>query len=55
MLGFTAGRLLTLLIEEGILFLFITRLEFHSILVKVCAQLIVIILNFVVSKFFVFR
>lgn len=54
-LSFTGGRLLTLLIEEGILFLFITKLGFHSLLVKICAQIIVIILNFVVSKFFVFH
>ena len=52
---FYLGRLLTLLIEEGIIFVFITLLSFDSLTVKITAQLIVIILNYIISKIFVFK
>ena len=42
------------LIEEIILLVFITWLGFNSMVVKVIAQVIVIVLNYVISKFFVF-
>jgi predicted membrane protein len=41
-------------IEEIILLVFITWLGFNSMVVKVIAQVIVIVLNYVISKFFVF-
>lgn len=52
---FFAGRFFTLLVEEGILFVFITTLHFNSILVKVFAQIIIVILNYIISKLIVFR
>ncbi|MDD7280187.1 MAG: GtrA family protein [Oscillospiraceae bacterium] len=54
-LCFCGGRIVTLLIEEAILFVFITLLAFNSIVVKVVAQIIVIILNYVISKIVVFK
>ena len=54
MLSFFGGRVVTLVIEEIILLVFITWLGFNSMVVKVIAQVIVIVLNYVISKFFVF-
>lgn len=48
--GFVGGRITTLVIEELILFIFITGLGMSSILVKIVAQVIVIALNYVISK-----
>lgn len=53
--SFFCGRLATLAIEEVILFVFITILEFNSMKVKIIAQIIVIIINYMISKLFVFR
>lgn len=55
MIAFFGGRILTLIIEEVILFVFITLLSFSSMAVKVVAQIIVILLNYVISKILVFR
>ena len=54
-LSFAAGRLLTFGVEELMLFVGVTLLAFDSILVKLIAQVMVIILNYVISKFVVFR
>lgn len=53
--GFFSGRLLTLGVEELILFVFIDRLHWSSFLVKLIAQIVVIVSNYVISKFFVFK
>ncbi len=55
LLGFYGGRLLTFGIEELLLLVFITWLQFDSMLVKIAAQIVVLILNYIVSKVFVFR
>lgn len=55
MFSFYTGRLLTLGIEEAILLIFITKLGFNSIAVKVVAQVVVIVSNYIISKCFVFR
>lgn len=54
-ISFYGGRLLTLGIEEAILLIFITGLGFNSLIVKVVAQIVVIVSNYVISKCFVFR
>ena len=41
--------------EELILFIFITNLGMNSMAVKVVAQVIVIVLNYVISKLIVFK
>ena len=53
-ISFFGGRVATLVIEELILLVFVTLLAFPSVPVKVVAQVIVIILNYVISKFIVF-
>ena len=55
MLVFYAGRVITLVIEEVILLVFITWLGFDSMVVKIVAQVIVILLNYVISKVVVFN
>lgn len=52
---FAAGRLLTLGVEELMLFVGVTLLVIDSMLVKLCAQVVVVILNYLISKFVVFR
>lgn len=53
--AFYGGRLLTLAIEEGIIFIFITLMKLPDMPVKLAAQVIVIVLNYVISKLLVFR
>ena len=55
MFGFYTGRLLTLGIEEAILLIFITKLGFDSLIVKIAAQVVVVVSNYIISKCFVFR
>lgn len=55
MLAFYSGRVITLVIEEAILLIFITWLGFNSMLIKVIAQVIVIVLNYVISKLLIFK
>lgn len=55
MASFFGGRIFTLVVEEIILGVFITWLGFNSMVVKAVAQVVVIVLNYVVSKLFVFK
>ena len=52
---FFSGRIVTLVIEEAILLVFITWLGLNSMVVKIVAQVVVIVLNYVISKVFVFN
>ena len=53
-LKFYAARLFTLLVEEVLLFIFIKLLHFDALFVKCLAQIIVVVLNYVISKLYVF-
>ena len=53
--NFFCGRVFTLGIEELIIFIFISLLGFDAFLVKTIAQVVVIVLNYFVSKCWVFR
>ena len=55
MTAFFGGRLATLFIEEGLLAVFITWLGLPALPVKIAAQVIVIVLNYVISKLWVFK
>ena len=55
LISFFGGRVLTLVIEEIILGVFITWLQFPSMIIKIIAQIVVIVLNYVISKFLVFQ
>lgn len=57
---FTAGRVITGLLEEAIIFVSITLLNpdagnLYKLIWKIAATIIVIILNYVISKLLVFR
>ena len=53
--SFTAGRLATLGLEELILWLGISVLGIGDLVVKIVAQVLVIVGNYVISKFLVFK
>ncbi|MFU0826443.1 MAG: GtrA domain-containing protein [Lachnoclostridium sp.] len=53
--SFFGGRILTLVVEEIILAVFITLLGWNSIAVKIIAQVVVIVLNYIISKLLVFK
>ena len=55
MASFFGGRVATLLVEEGILAVCITWLGLPAIPVKIAAQVIVIVLNYIISKLWVFK
>ncbi|MBQ7606602.1 MAG: GtrA family protein [Desulfovibrionaceae bacterium] len=52
---FVAARLLSVLVETAILFLFVLQLGWNEFLVKLVANAIVIILNYLASKWIIFR
>ena len=53
--SFYTGRLATLGLEELLILVFATWLGFNGLLVKLVAQVVVVILNYVISKLFVFK
>ena len=53
--SFSVGRMITLGIEEAMLYTFVVQLDLPNMPVKVCSQFIVIALNYVFSKLIVFR
>ena len=53
--SFFTARLLTLGIEELILLIFVNIFKFDAMIVKIFAQVIVILANYVLSKLFVFK
>lgn len=52
---FYGGRLATYFVEELILLVFVNLLSFNQDIVKIVAQFVILVLNYIVSKFFVFR
>ena len=54
-LSFYLSRVATFLVEEAILLVFVTWLALLAMPVKIAASVIVVILNYVLSKIFVFR
>ena len=54
-IAFFGGRVGTLLVETLILFIFVTLIGLHEMLVKLAAQFIVLVLNYVISKLFIFK
>ena len=55
LLTFYTGRLATLGLEEGILLVFVTILGWNAVLIKVAAQVLVLVGNYIISKLFIFR
>ena len=54
-ISFWGGRLFTLAVEELMIFVFITSLHYNEMLIKLIAQVVVIVLNYIISKLVVFR
>ena len=52
---FYGCRLFTLAIDEGIMILAVDRFKWNGILMKIVANIIVIILNFIFSKILIFK
>ena len=55
MTTFYTGRLLTLGLEELILLVFATILRWNAAVVKIAAQILVLIGNYIISKLLIFR
>lgn len=55
MVSFFSGRVLTLLMEEAILLVFVTWLNFPGTWVKVAAQVAVLVGNYFISKLIIFK
>lgn len=53
--SFMLGRVFSLVVEQVILIVFIEQLGMNTFIVKICANFIVIILNFFISKLFAFK
>ena len=53
--AFAGGRVLTLLLQEAIMAVFFTWLGFNEYIVKIVAAVLVVILNYFISKLLVFR
>ena len=53
--SFYSGRLLTLGVEEGLLLVFATWLSFPGTAVKIAGQIIVLVGNYAISKWLIFR
>lgn len=54
-LTFTSSRITTLLIDMGLMFLFVTTLGINDKIMKIIVQIIIIILNYIFSKLLVFK
>ncbi len=53
--AFVAARLLSLLLDMGVLWLGITVLHINDLIVKVFSNVLVILLNYIASKFYIFK
>lgn len=54
-LQFFSGRIITLVIEEIMLLIFITILGMNAMIIKFIAQVIVIVGNYVISKIWIYK
>ncbi len=55
LVSFAGGRVLTLLLQEALMFIFCTWLGLNEYIITVVAAVLVVILNYFISKFLVFR
>ena len=55
LIEFFMSRVATLIVEEAILLIFVYVLHFDAMLIKLMAQIVVIILNYVLSKYYIFK
>ncbi len=53
--GFVIARLLSLAFDDGFMFVAIVLLGMNSLLAKIISNVFVVIINYVLSKFFIFK
>lgn len=53
--SFTISRIFSLLLEETILYVFVNLLNMNKLVIKLIANILVIILNYILSKFIIFK
>ena len=51
---FYSSRLTTLFLDMIIMYIFVTKLQFNDKIIKIIAQILIIILNYILSKLLVF-
>lgn len=52
---FVSGRLLTLFVDMLLMFIFVTLLRINDKIAKLIVQVVITILNYIISKLFVFK
>ena len=52
---FYSSRLTTLFLDMILMYIFVTKLEFNDKIIKIIIQIIIIILNYILSKLLVFK
>lgn len=52
---FFLGRLFSLVVETVMLYILVDGLSFSSEIMKVCTNLVVIVINYLISKFMIFK
>jgi len=55
MLSFAAARVFSLLLEEAMLYIFVNILNMNELIIKLIANIVVIIVNYILSKLFIFK
>lgn len=55
MAAFFGGRFATFLLETVILIIFVSALKFNELIIKIAAQFIVLVSNYIISKLVVFK
>lgn len=53
--SFFGSRVVTLLLDMGLMYLFVTLLGLNDKLLKLVSQVLIIVLNYILSKVFVFK
>lgn len=54
-LSFYASRLTSLVIDMGLMYIFVSVLHYSDSIMKLIVQVIIIVLNYILSKLFVFK
>lgn len=52
---FYSSRLTTLFLDMLIMFIFVSKLEFNDKIIKIIVQILIIIINYILSKIIVFK
>lgn len=55
MIKFYSSRLTTLFLDMLFMYIFVTKMEFNDKIIKIIVQIIIIILNYIISKLIVFK